>query len=102
MDEMLAKILEMDKKSRKQAEEAEESEKKAFEELTLIRTSLIENKLAEAQKTVSEMRENKLHEAAQKADEFRKKNEAAKEKLQAIYSENKEKWIENIYNRVIE
>lgn len=102
MDEMLAQILEMDKKSRKQAEEAEEAEKKAFEELTMIRTSLIEKKLAEAQKTVAEMREKELQKAEKKADEFRMKNEAAKERLQAVYAENKEKWIDDIYNRVIE
>jgi len=102
MNEMLAKILEMDKISRKQAEEAEEAKKKAFDELTLIRTSLIEKKLAEAQKTIAELREKELNESARKAAEMRAKNETAQAKLKTAYAENSEKWINNIYRSVIE
>jgi len=102
MNEMLAKILEMDKISRKQAEEAEEAKKKAFDELTLIRTSLIEKRLSEAQKTVSEIREKELKDSAQKATELKMKNKAAQAKLNAAYAENGKKWIDDIYSRVIE
>ena len=102
MNEMLAKILEMDKISRKQAEEAEEAKKKAFDELTMIRASLIEKKLAEAQKMIADMREKELDKAAQTAAGLKAKNEAAKEKLQAVYAENREKWVEELYSRVIE
>lgn len=102
MDEMLAKILEMDKISRKQAEEAEEAKKKAFDELSLIRTSLIEKKLADAQKTISDLLENKLKESDQKATELRTKNKAAQAKLHAAFAENGEKWVNDIYKRVLE
>jgi len=102
VNEMLAKILEMDKKSRIQAEEAEAAKKKAFDELTLIRTSLIEKKLADAQKTVAELREKELKESAQKTAELRKRNEAARAKLEAAYTENSGKWINELYKSVLE
>ncbi|MEI6578039.1 MAG: hypothetical protein WCN92_01095 [Eubacteriales bacterium] len=102
MNDMLAKILEMDKISRRQAEEAEEAKKKAFDELSFIRTSLIEKKLAEAQKTISDLREKEQRESVQKAAELKMKNEAAQANLKAAFTENGKKWIDDIYSRVIE
>ena len=102
MDEMLAKILEMDKKCRVQAEEAEKSEKKALNELTSIRTSLIEKTLAEEQKKVSAIRDTELKKANEETAEMRKKTESAQAKLQAVYAENGEKWINDIFNKAIE
>lgn len=102
MNVMLAKILEMDKTSRKQAEEAEESKKKAFDELASIRTSLIEKSLAAAQKTVAELKVKELNEAAKTTAVLKTQNEAAKAKLTAAYTENGKKWIDDIYRRVLE
>ena len=102
MDKMLKSILEMDKKSRIQAEEAEDAKKKAFDELAQIRTSLIEKRLSEAKKTVEKIREKELADAAQTAAGLKQKNETAREKLKAVYAENREKWVEELYSRVIE
>jgi hypothetical protein len=102
MDKMLKSILEMDKKSRIQAEEAEEAKRKAFDELALIRTSLIEKKLADAKKAVEKIREKELADAAEKSAELKKKYETAREKLNSMYAANSGKWIDEIYKQIIE
>jgi V/A-type H+/Na+-transporting ATPase subunit G/H len=102
VDEMLAKILEMDKKCRLQAEEAEEAQKKALNKLTSVRTSLIEEKLAEAQKKVAAIRDAELEKANEESAELGRKAEAAQEKLKAAYAENGKKWIDDIFNKAIE
>lgn len=102
MNEMLKSILEMDKKSRIQADEAEEAKKKAFEELASVRTSLIEEKLAQARKTVDSLREKEREKAEQTAKILRQKNETAQAKLKKMYTENSEKWVSEIFSQIIE
>lgn len=100
MDEMLKSILEMDKKSRVQAEEAEETKRKAFDELTSIRTSLIEKKLSEAKNTVEEIRRKELENAAEKAEALRQKVGIAREKLNTMYAQNSERWADEIFEKI--
>lgn len=102
MNEMLKSILDMDKKSRLQAEEAEKAKKKAFDELTAMRTSLIEEKLAKARKTIETLREKEFEKAEEAAKTLRQKNQAAQAKLKTMYAENSEKWVSGIYTQIIE
>ena len=102
MNEMLKSILDMDKKSRLQADEAEEAKRKAFDELASIRTSLIEEKLAQARMTVESLREKELEKAEQTAKTLRQKNQTARAKLKTMYAENSEKWVSEIFNQIIE
>ena len=102
MNEMLRSILDMDKKSRLQAEEAREAKQKAFDELTSIRTSLIEKKLAEAHTAVAKFREKERTEAEKTSDALRQKNKQAHEKLSKTYTENSEKWIDEIYTQTLQ
>ncbi len=91
----------MDKKSRIQAEEAEEAKQKAFEELASIRTSLIEEKLAEAQKAVEKFRKEEHLQAEKTSDNLRRKNEQAHKNLAKAYTENSEKWINELYTQIL-
>lgn len=102
MNEMLKSILEMDKKSRIQADEAEEAKKKAFEELASVRTSLIEEKLAQARKSVDRYREKELEKADETAKILRQKNETARANLRTMYAENSDKWVSEIFSQTIE
>ena len=102
MNEMLKSILDMDKKSRLQADEAEEAKRKAFDELASIRTSLIEEKLALARKSVDSLHEKELEKAEQTTKILRQKNETAQAKLKTMYAENSEKWISEIFSQIIE
>ena len=99
---MLKSILDMDKKSRIQADEAEEAKRKAFDELASIRTSLIEEKLAQARITVESLREKELEKADETAKILRQKNETARAKLKTMYAENSEKWVSEIFSQIIE
>ena len=99
---MLKSILDMDKKSRIQADEAEEAKRKAFEELASVRTSLIDEKLAQARKIVDTLREKELEKAEETAKILRQKNETARAKLKTMYTENSEKWVSEIFSQIIE
>ena len=100
LDEMLKSILEMDKKSRLQAEEAEEAKRKAFDELTSIRTSLIEKRLSEAKKTVEEVRQKEHENATEKAKTLKQKADIAREKLNTMYTQNSERWASEIFEKI--
>jgi hypothetical protein len=102
VDEMLRSILEMDKRSRIQAEETEKEKIKAFDELSRIRTTLIEKKLADAKTTVDRFREKELAGCAKKAAAQKQVNEALQDKLNSVYLQKHEQWVEEIYNQVIE
>ncbi len=102
MNEMLKSILDMDKKSRIQADEAEEAKRKAFEELASVRTSLIDEKLAQARKIVDTLREKELEKAEETAKILRQKNETARVRLKTMYTENSEKWVSEIFSQIIE
>lgn len=102
MDEMLKSVLDMDKKCRIQADEAEEAKRKAFDELTFIRTSMIEKRLAQAKEIVEKIQEDEQAKAAEKSAELKKKNETARDKLNEMYAENKSRWIDDIYKRILE
>lgn len=102
MNTILNSILDMDKKARKQAEEAEEAKKKAFDELSSLRTGLIAERIALAQKTVEEIRAREFGKAEKQFAELRQKNEAVFARLDTAYAENRDNWIEEIYKHVIE
>jgi len=102
VDEMLRSILEMDKRSRIQAEEAEKEKIKAFDELSRIRTTLIEKKLADAKTTVDRFREKELAGYVKKSAAQKQINEALQDKLNSVYLQKHEQWVEEIYNQVIE
>lgn len=101
MNEMLKSILDMDKKSRIQAEEAEQAKQIAFDELTSIRSALIEEKMAEAQKTVKDFRVKQDSEAEKASVGLRQKNKEAHENLTKTYTENSERWIDELYTQIL-
>lgn len=102
MNDMLVSILAMDKLAREQAREAEESKKKAFDELTALRSSLIEQQLAEAKTTVEALRAKQEAQSAAAADALRKKQHAALEALQAAYRTDKDRWVDLLVDKAIQ
>lgn len=102
MNDMLVSILAMDKLAREQAREAEESKKKAFDELTALRSSLIEQQLAEAKTTVESLRAKQEARSSTDADALRKKQHTALEALQTAYLTDKDHWIDLLVEKAIQ
>lgn len=102
MNDMLVRILAMDKLAREQAREAEESKKKAFDELSALRSSLIEQQLAEAKTTVEALRVKQEAQSRADAETLQKKQHAALEALQTAYRTDKDRWIDLLVEKALQ
>ncbi len=101
MENMISKIIEMDKKARDLTDEAQKS-KIDFEKNILEKKEQIKNDYLNRAKERIEI--NK-HTAQKKADEqlkaIEEKNSAVIQKLDSKYKENGDKWVDQIVARVV-
>ena len=92
MEEMIAKIVEMDKKAREMNEKAQKTKRNYENEVQLTKEKI---------KTDYLERANKRKRADEKLAGITEKNQAVIEKLEKSYAENGDKWVNEIVERVI-
>lgn len=102
LDKMVETIIEMDKQARKRTEEAEAYQRKAQEELELKEKRLLSERLEQARAEIDELARGEEQEAKKKLDEARSGNDAAVQKMEALYKERSTQWVQEIVRRVLE
>lgn len=101
MDEIVSKILELEQRAENLASETNEDEKKFENEL--------KKKINELKKTIDSDTQEKIalavseneKSAGEKINKIQKAGEEKKIALDNIFAENKEKWINNIFDSII-
>ena len=101
MENMIAKIIDMDKKARDLTDEAQRS-KISYENEILKKKEKIKNDYLDRAKERIEINKQT---AQKKADtqlkEIEEKNDSVIRKLNSSYSENGDKWVDEIVKRVV-
>ena len=101
MEEMIAKIVEMDKKAREMNEKAQKTKLNDENEVLLTKEKIKTDYLERANKRISINQQTAQKRADEKLAGITEKNQAVIEKLEKSYAENGDKWVNEIVERVI-
>lgn len=101
MEDMISKIVDMDKKARDMTSEAQQSKIDYEKQIILTKEKIKNDYLERAKKRIEINRRT----AQQKSDEalaqIEAKNAAVIENLKKTHSENHENWVDEIVSRVL-
>lgn len=101
MEDMIAKIVEMDKKARELNEKAQKT-KIDYEHQVVIKKETIKNDYLErAKKRIAINQQTAQKRADEKLAGIQAKNQAVSERLEKSYADNGDKWVDEIVSRVI-
>ncbi len=101
MEEMIARIIEMDKKAREMNETALNTKLSYENEVLLTKEKIKTDYLERANKRISINQQTAQKRADEKLSAITAKNQAVIERLEKSCSENAEKWADEIVERVI-
>ena len=102
MEDMIAKIVEMDKKARDMTEEAQRN-KLDYENQVLAKRENIKNEfLGRAKKRISINQEAAQKKADASLKLIEERDSAVIGRLESVYKENCDKWVDEIVARVTE
>ena len=102
MEEMIAKIIEMDKKAREMNEKAQKTKLSYENEVLLTKEKIKHDYLERANKRIVINQQTAQKRADEKLAAITEKNQAVVERLEKAYNENAEKWADEIVARVID
>ena len=101
MQDIIQKIIEIDKNAQKMTEEARQSrleaEKAVHAEMDKLRSEYLERAHARIRKT--QATEEAFQMEALK--EIERKHNVTADSLRGMYEQNREKWVDQLFNRVI-
>ena len=101
MEDMIAKIVEMDKKARELNEKAQKT-KIDYEHQVVIKKETIKNDYLErAKKRIAINQQTAQKRADERLAVIKAKNQSVSEKLEKSYADNGDKWVDEIVSRVI-
>ena len=102
MEEMIARIVEMDKKAREMNETALKTKLSYENEVLLTKEKIKHDYLERANKRIVINQQTAQTRADEKLAAITEKNQAVVERLEKAYNENAEKWADEIVARVID
>lgn len=101
MEDMIARIVEMDKKARELNEKARKT-KIDYEHQVVAKKETIKNDYLErAKKRIAINQQTAQKRADEKLAGIQAKNQAVSERLERSYADNGDKWVDEIVSRVI-
>lgn len=101
MEDMISKIIDMDKKARDMTNEAVQSKINYEKEIIRTKEKIKNDYLERANERIKINTQAAQKSADEKLAAIEKKNEALTAELDLSYSQNKEKWVNEIVDRVI-
>lgn len=99
---MVETIIEMDKQARKRTEEAEAYRRKAQEELELKEKQLLSHRLEQARSEIESLAQREEQEAEKKLEAIRAANDAAVQRMEALYQEKGAQWVRELVSRALD
>lgn len=101
MENMIAKIIEMDKKARDLTDEAQKSKISYENEILKTKEKIKNDYLARAKDRIEINKQTAQKKANARLSEIEEKNSILIKKLDSSYSENGDKWVDEIVQRVV-
>ena len=102
MEEMIAKIIEMDKKAREMNEKAQKTKLSYENEVLLTKEKIKNDYLERANKRIAINQQTAQKRADEKLSAITQKNQAVSESLEKAYAENGDTWVNENVSRVTE
>ena len=100
MNETLKTILDMDKKAQQKVAEAEEYRKDAVASLSAKKDAVIEDETQKARESAVRRSERLRAQGGKNLSAVKEKNEKILEKLEKLYAENADSWVDEIVANV--
>lgn len=100
MEEIIAKIIEIEERAREIVKDAESSKEGLEDELARETEQLRRNIAERAEKKNETLREYEDGETDKKIEQINAETERIMQSLEAKFDENKETWIEDIFDSV--
>lgn len=101
MEDMLAKIVEMDEKARELTEEANREKATSEQDIAKAKEAVYNDYIEKARKRIAKNEQTERKAAENKLREVQQKQKETLERLEQLYSENCDKWVDTIVDRVI-
>ncbi len=101
MDELLNKILEIDKIAQEKIKTAEEENDKFLKQVNDHKQEIINNMQKKADKRLCDLEENEIKNSEEEILKLEKQQKEYIKKLQNIYDEHCEKRVNDIVNRIL-
>ncbi len=101
MEDMISKIVDMDKKARDITDEAQKSKIDYENQIIRTKEKIKNDYLERAKKRIEINRQTAQKKAEEQLQLLEEKNEAIIENLDKTYSENCDNWVNTIVDRVI-
>lgn len=102
MEDMIAKIVDMDKKARSLNSEMQKSKVNCDQEISEIREKIREEYLEQARERIEMNREIENKNTDIAFEEIKGKYSKISDNIDSIYKKNFENWVDTIVKRVIE
>ena len=101
MEDMIAKIIDMDKKARNLTDEAQKSKISYENEILKTKEKIKNDYLDRAKERIEINKQTAQKKADTQLKEIEEKNDSVIRKLNSSYSENGDKWVDEIVKRVV-
>ena len=101
MQELLAKIVEMDAKARRISEQAEQDKLSSEAEIEELRLKIYDDYITRAKDRVEKNISIDRHNAEEAFAEREAEAQRLKDAMLAHYAESKERWVDEIYHHVV-
>ena len=102
VEDMIAKIVEMDKKARELNDKAQKTKVDYEHQIILKKEKIKTDYLERAKKRIAINQQTAQKRADEKLKRNHEKNDAISERLEAAYAENGNAWVERIVQNVLE
>ncbi|MCQ4022881.1 MULTISPECIES: hypothetical protein [unclassified Ruminococcus] len=101
MEDMLAKIVEMDEKARELTEEANREKVNSEADIAKAKEDVYNNYIEKARKRIAKNEITERKAADEELEKFKLKQKESLERLEKTFSENCDKWVDGIVTAVI-
>ena len=102
MEDMLAKIVEMDEKARELTEEANQEKVSSEADIAKAKEDVYNNYIEKARKRIAKNEITERKAADEKLKKSQQEQKEALKRLEKTFSENCDKWVDSIVSAVIE
>lgn len=101
MQDLLKKIIEMDEQARKIEEDARREKIRSEEEIERLREDIYNDYIERAKERVEKNIAVDQAHADERLALYRKKTDAARDRMQQLYGEKGEEWVDEIVRRAL-
>lgn len=101
MQDMIKKIVEMDEKARNLTEEVQKSKLDYESNIALAKENIVKDYLKRARERVNINQEYERKAAEEALENTKESHKKISQKLDEQYEQNCDKWVEEIFNRVV-